>query len=117
MIERGGRPGSGGVTCLALMAETRDDVVRIRRTSKVRLMALIAIRVDQLVVAVDVTRLTLRRRVFSRQRKSGRAVVERGRNPRYRGVTLRASLRKTCCHMVWIRGLSKIGAMTIHAVR
>jgi hypothetical protein len=59
VIEGRWRPCGGRVTCLALVAETGDDVVWICRTGKIRLMTLVTIRVHQLIVAVDVTRLTL----------------------------------------------------------
>ena len=59
-----------------IMAEVSGNVVRVRCTGKVRRMALIAIRVVQLVVPVGMTRLTLHSNVCPSQRKQCRAVVE-----------------------------------------
>ncbi len=48
-------PDARCVTGLAEMAEIRRHVVRVRRSLKIRLMALIAVGVNQLVIIVDMT--------------------------------------------------------------
>ena len=45
-------PYGRGVTPRAIMTEIRRDVVRVRRPVEVRRMALIAVRVDELIVAI-----------------------------------------------------------------
>ena len=60
------------------MTEVARHVVRVRRSIEIRRMALVAVRVLQLVVSVDMTRLTLRSNVSPGQREPGRAMIECG---------------------------------------
>ena len=50
----------------AIMTEVPSDVIRVRCSIEVRRMALVAVRIDQLVVAVRMTRLARRRDVCTR---------------------------------------------------
>jgi hypothetical protein len=58
MIEGGGFPNNGRVTCFARMAESRSHVIGIRRKCKICRMTYVAVGIDELIVAIDMTRLT-----------------------------------------------------------
>ena len=60
MIKGGWNPRSGRVTQLALVTEPWQNMVRICRLGEIRRMTLIAVRVHQLVVGVDVAGQTRR---------------------------------------------------------
>jgi hypothetical protein len=79
VIERGRLPCRRVVAGRTVLAEITCDMVWVRRVLIVRLMALVTVREGQLVVAIDVTRLTLKRRVRSRERKSCTVMIERRR--------------------------------------
>jgi hypothetical protein len=76
VVKRRGQPGRRCVTWAAIVVEIAEDMVGIRWLSKPSLVALVAIDEDQLVVAVDVTSLTLHSHVRPRKWKRGRAMVE-----------------------------------------
>jgi hypothetical protein len=65
------------MTSRAIMAEIPGHVIRVCRIVEIRLVALIAIRVHELVIAIDVTRLTLHCDVCPCQWEAGCAVIER----------------------------------------
>ena len=60
MIKGRWHPRRGRVAQLALVTESGQDMVRICRLGEIRRMTLIAVRVHQLVVGVDVAGLTRR---------------------------------------------------------
>jgi len=62
-------PNRSRVACLANVAESTGYVIRIRRRRKICRMALVATRIGELVVTVDMTRLAWRCRVRARQRE------------------------------------------------
>jgi hypothetical protein len=65
VVKRRGQPGRGCVTWAAIVVEVAKDMVGVRRLSKPSLVALVAVDEDQLVVAVDVASLTLKRHMRS----------------------------------------------------
>jgi hypothetical protein len=63
------------------MAEARNNVDGVRRSRIVSLMTLEAIGVRQLIIAVHMAGLAVRRRMFPYQHKLCATVIERGRQP------------------------------------
>jgi hypothetical protein len=117
MVKRRRFPRRGGVTRETLMTEVRNHVIRVRGASEIWLMALVAVRIHQLVVAVHVTSLTLLRGMRSGQRELRRVVVKRSRPPGRRRVALNAILRKARGLMIGIGCVCPCGPMAIEAVR
>ncbi len=76
VIERRWEPRCACVAWSAIMIEVAQYVIRTLRLGKLRLVAWIAIRVRQLIVAVDVALYALRRCVASGQWKIRRVVIE-----------------------------------------
>jgi hypothetical protein len=76
MVKRGRQPDSSRMTSLTLVTETRKGVRRTRGLGIVRLMTLIAVRVGELVVAINVARLARCGEVRPRECKPGRPVIE-----------------------------------------
>lgn len=91
-------------------------MVGIRRSLKISLMALITIRIRELIVAVGMARLAVRERMFSSQRELCRVVVERGRRPGVCVMTESACLRKSQGLVVRVYGRGKVAPMTIDAI-
>ena len=102
VIEAGLVPAGGAVACLAVMTEVAADMARIGRLLICRTVALIAIGIDQLVVAICVTVLTDRLDVCPSQRETSCAVIERGIRPVDGAVTLRTVVAVLAAHMVRI---------------
>jgi hypothetical protein len=69
VIECRWSPHRRGVAGLTVMVEIAEQMIRIRGLRKLSLVTLVAIRVVQLVVPIDVAGLTLRRRMRSSQRE------------------------------------------------
>jgi len=82
MVHRVRSPRRCFVTWRAIMREHLRYVIRIRHLLKIRLVALEAIGILQLVIAIHVTCLACRGTVRSCQRKIRGAVIERCRTPR-----------------------------------
>ena len=57
VVKRRRLPHGRRVTPCTVMAEVRGDVVRVRRPVEVRRMALVTVRIDQLIVAIRMARL------------------------------------------------------------
>jgi hypothetical protein len=76
VIKCGRLPHHRRVAVLTSMTESCDHVIGIRRYCEICRMTHVAIDVCQFVVAIDVTRLTRRRQVRSRQRELRSAMVE-----------------------------------------
>jgi hypothetical protein len=76
MIKGRWHPRRGRVTQLALVTESGQNMVWICRLGEIYRMTLIAIRVHQLVVGVDVAGQTCRQCVLACQRELRRIVVE-----------------------------------------
>ncbi len=116
VIEYRRLPRSCRVTRCAILTEVPGDVVWICCAGKVSAVALVACRVNDLKIVVDVTSLTLNCGMRAYQRKLGRVVVERRRLPRHRCVAHVAVLRKAAGLMIGICRCSEICAMAVHAV-
>jgi hypothetical protein len=76
MIERRRHPGRRPVARLAIMAEVACDMVRIQDRLKICLMTLVAVGIDNLVVAIGMTRLAIGCHMRSCERKGRRAMVK-----------------------------------------
>jgi hypothetical protein len=101
----------------AIMIEVSSHVIWIVGLLEISCMALITIRVVQLIVTIDVTGLTRRRGVRPCQSEQCVAVVERRRLPHRGVVTLCAIMIEVSGHMVWIVGLLKLGRVARIAIR
>ena len=96
MIEGAPSPACRRVTLCAVVAEIPGNMVRIRCLLKVRLVALVAISIHQLIVPVGVARLACRRCVRPCQWEEGRGVIERGWPPYCHRMALRAIVTEVC---------------------
>ena len=96
MIEGATSPACRGVTLSAVVAEIPGNMVRVRCLLKVRLVALVAISIHQLIVPVGMARLACRRCVRPCQWEEGRGVIERGWPPYCRRMALRAIVTEVC---------------------
>lgn len=76
MIHRVGGPHTRTMALRAVVGEQLRHVVRVCHPLKIRRMTLIAIRVYELIVPVDVACLALGRDVCTGERKVRRAVIE-----------------------------------------
>ena len=81
MCKRRREPGRRGMARRACVIHAGCNVIRICRFREIRLMALIAVSVRNIIVAVDVAVSTRSRRMSSSQRKFGGTVIEGGRQP------------------------------------
>jgi len=119
VIERRARPGSVVVALQAVGGEPCLNVIGIRRTVVVRLMASDArgVGAGQIVIPVHVALLALQRRVRAREREAGGRVVKRGVAPRSRRVALLAGGREAGLHVIGIRRAVEVGLMAGDASR
>jgi hypothetical protein len=92
-------------------------MVRIGRLSKIGSVTLVAVGVNQLIVAIDVTRLARCRDVSSCQGKLCRAMIECRRLPKSCRMTRLANMTESTGHVVRIRRRGKISRMTLVAAR
>ena len=106
VIERGIKPGAGGVALVAGLREVRRDVIGIRRSLIVLQVAGRAGRAVQVVVVVDVAvgAGARRNRVQAGKRESGAVVIKRGIEPGTGAVALVAGLREVRRDVVGIGG-------------
>ena len=104
------------VTLSAIMIEISCHVVRICRLLEIRLVALIAIVVHQLVVPVRVAGLALSGCVRSGQGEPSCAMVEGRRCPVCRGMALCTIMVEISRDVVWIRRLLEVRLMTLVAI-
>ena len=95
------------------MVEIGRDMVRIRWQLVISLMTLITIRVLQLVVIIDMTRGTLRGRVFSRERKCRQRMIKRCRAPRRSRMTRLTIVTVIPCHVIRICRQLEVALMTL----
>ena len=109
-------PDSRGVTSLALVRETRQNVRRTCRLRVVSLVTLETVRVNQFIVAVDVACLTERGRVFPRQCKFCCAMIEGRRQPGIGRMARLASVIKNSDDVIWICRLLIVGLVTRETV-
>ena len=98
------------------MIESGRHVIGIRRYRKICRVTRVTIRVHQLVVAIDMTRLARRGEMRSRESKPGRTMVERRWQPGRRRVTGFASMIQHSRHMIRIRRSGIVRGMTWVAV-
>lgn len=80
-------------------------------------MALIAIRVRELIVPADVAIEAWPRLMRSGERERRRRVIEGGRRPGRLCVTRRAIQRELIRHMRWIHGCVEVRLVALHAIR
>ena len=112
MVHRVGRPDACAVTLRAIMREDLTDMIRVRHLLEVRLMTLIAVRVLQLVVAVDVAGLACQRYVRTCQWEIRCRVVEGRRLPCRRRMALCTRMAEVSrnmvrvCRAVEVRGVA-----------
>jgi len=85
---------------LACAAEMTCHVIRIRRLVESRTVTLIAARIDELVVAVHMTRLAWKLSMFAGQWKLCRGVIESCRIPCICRVTRPTLVRKSTREMI-----------------
>jgi hypothetical protein len=97
------------------MVEIAEHVIWICWLGKLSLVTLVAIRVVQLVIAIDMAGLTLRCRMCPRQREQRRTMVERCRTPPDGCVTLGAVVIELASYVIGIRCSIEICCMTIPA--
>jgi hypothetical protein len=100
----------------AIMIEIPCHMIGICRIGEIRLMALITLRIHELVVPIDVTCLTLYGTMGSCQREARRGMIEGRRLPRRCGVTLRAIVAEVAARVTWVCRLLKLRLMTLVAV-
>ena len=100
MVECRRLPHSRVVALCTIVTEVPCDVIRIRCLLELRLMALVAIRVVQLVVATGMAGLTLRCNVSTRQREQCCIVIECRIGPICSRVTLSAVMIEIAGDMV-----------------
>ena len=81
MVHRVRCPHGRAVARRAIVWKLLRHMVWIAHLLEVGLVTLVAIRVDQPIITVHMARLALHRRVRSRQRETGRAVIKRGTRP------------------------------------
>ncbi len=110
-------PGSRGMTRLAILTEVARDVIWIRRAIEIRAVALVAIRIHQLVIPVRMARLARGRKVRPCQREFCGAMVEGRGLPRRRGMARLAVLAEVAGNVVRIRRAGEIRAVTLIAIR
>jgi hypothetical protein len=113
VIEGGRLPGCGRVACLAHLTEIPRDMIWIEGTRKISGVALVAIRVDELIVAICMARCTGCGYVRTRQCEPGGVVVEGRGRPRGRRMTRLAGLTEAAGHMVRVPAPLEIGRMTL----
>jgi hypothetical protein len=117
VIKRRWLPHRCTVTLCAIVTEVPRHVVRIRCAVKVRRVTLVAIRVVQLVVPVDMARLARCRNVGTRQREKRCTVIKRRWLPDRCTVTLRAIVTEVARHVVRVRRLLELSRMALIAIR
>jgi len=110
-------PRRRGMAHLTQTTESPCGMIRVRRSVEIRHVTLVAIGIGELVIAIDVTRLALRRHMLARQRELGRAVVKRGRFPGRCRVALNTILWISGGLMIGIGCVCECGAMAVNAVR
>ena len=108
VIKRGGLPDSCHVARLTNVAEPTGNVIRICRGRKICRVTLVATRIGELIVAIDVARLAWRRCMCARQRELRRTVIKRRWLPHGRRVACLANVAQTCCHVIRICRRGKI---------
>ena len=82
----------------------------------IRLVALVAIRIGDLVIPVHVAVQTRTRTMSAEQREIRIAMIERRRRPGGRGVASGAIVWKLVRRVVWIRGARIVGLMALIAI-
>ena len=104
------------MTLRAIVTEIPRHVVRVCRLLELLLMALVAIRVMQLVVPIHVARLACCCNVGTCQREERCAVVECCRVPVRCRVTLRAIVTEVARHVVRVCRLLELLLMALEAI-
>ena len=117
MIERCGRPRIGGVTDRAVVIELSLNVVGVVDLLVILLMTRPAIGRRAFVLAADVTGDTAHRNVRSGEREIRTGMIEGGRFPRGRSMTVRAVMTELILHVIGIVHLLVISLMARPAIR
>lgn len=117
-VTEGGREERGG--CMArraVVSEHSGHVIRVRRALVVGRMALVAIRVRELVIVIRVAGEACRRQMGTGQDKMGRIVIECLRGPRRGAVARCAVMVEIQCNVPGVRRLLIIGLMALVTAR
>jgi hypothetical protein len=117
VVERRAVPIRGRVTHGTIRRKPRCHVIRRRGALHVLQMAGHAIRAQRRELIVHMTRGARHRRVFARQRKLSRVVIERRSVPVRRRVAQRAIRRESGRHVIRGRRSLLVLQVTRHAVR
>lgn len=115
VVKRGGFPRCCRVTCLARLAEAARDMIRIFCSLEISRVALVAIRIHELIVVVRVARRTRCGNMNAGQDEPGRTMVERGRSPCSCCMTTLAQLADISCDVIRVFRSLKIGSVTLVA--
>jgi hypothetical protein len=117
VIEVRRQPGVNRMARQAIVRKIAGNVVRIRRSLKIRLVTGETIFRCAGKAIIDVALAASHRNVRALQWKSRRVVIERRWLPHAGGVAARASMRKICRRMIGIRRALKIGLMARETIR
>lgn len=117
MIERRWYPCCRRVARLAVMVEIRGDMVGVRRSLIVRLMALVAIGKLDLIIPVRMACRALRGRVFAGERECRDRMIECRRTPCYRRMARLAIMAEIPGNVVRIYRCLEIALMTLVTAR
>ena len=86
----------------AILRELICRVIGIHSVRVIRLVALVAILIHELIVAADMTIDTLSGLMRALDREIRRSMIEGRRRPGIHGMALQAIMREISCDMVWI---------------
>lgn len=117
VVKSGTRPSRRGVARLASGGESCSRVVRVRRILIVRLVTGVAVGGNRSVVVVHVAVGAGHCGMRARQRERRVVVIERGGNPRGRGVAQVALLRESDLHVLRVSRALKLFQMASNAGR
>ncbi len=117
MVERRRLPCSRRVAGQTCMAEITGDMVRIRCAGEIGCVALVAICIDQCIVAVCMACLALECLVGPAEREFRRVVIERGCRPCRRRMACLACLGKISRRVVRIRRFLVVCQVTLGTSR
>jgi hypothetical protein len=116
VIKRCRRPGRCVMACGAILRKVSGNVVRIQRAGEISTVALVAIRIDQLVVSTFVTRQAGNCRMRPGDLEVCCAVIERRGRPCGVIMARCTIMRKVSCNMVWIGSSSEICTVALVAI-
>ena len=109
MIERRRLPACGRVADIALLGNSRGEMVRVRRALVILQVAGDTGRGAQLEISIRVALITLQLRVPTGEGKTHRIVIEIGRLPSRGRMAFLASLGNSERDVIRIAGLLEVG--------